>query len=488
MKIKLIGLGQCGSFVVYDVIAYLFDHKTSKDIKAGPQTQWKRDVHKVTSWFKSKRAALSIKFKKYFKGLKTADIPQFFVVDGNRNNAVVDGLQGDDINKRLGALKILVAALSLAKRNNGCSFGQVGEYEFCKEKKSGASNNVFNKLRFDEEIDINALIFAGGGGSGSGGAPVLNAEARSKDSLLFNFMILPPSWISDRRQAWNTGRSIMRLATIQSQTALLLFSNLSESLGDQYSINQYIRKLVVRLANFGYAGNIPRVATDIDKKDLQVFFSGNPAFVGLSSLKQDDPSKENILEMVNQALTPIVGEDPYGLSIEYPEAAEQKLFNSISKILIVLGLTPKYKDNVKIVDIVKQQVAARTGRKLSELDCRAYSYTSLDEIELTVFFRHNNYRSNFLLEHFLDSYLEWHNNEKFESEYLMQEVTQKPDNSFLKEVRMALDEDADVNFSDWLEKHFKYPINSDLETIDPRNRKTPPVLYHWAADPPVPTP
>jgi hypothetical protein len=482
MKIKLIGLGQCGSFVVYDVIAYLFDQKTSKDIKAGPQSQWKRDVNKVTSWFKSKRAALNIKFKKYFKGLKTADIPQFFVVDGNRNNAVVDGLQGDDINKRLGALKILVAALSLTNRNNGCSFGQVGEYEFCKEKKSGASNNVFNKLKFDEGIDINALIFAGGGGSGSGGAPVLNAEAGSKDSLLFNFMILPPSWISDRRQAWNTGRSIMRLATVQSQTGLLLFSNLSESQGDQYSINQYIRKLVVRLANFGYAGNIPRVATDIDRKDLQVFFSGNPAFVGLSSLKKEDPSKEDITEMVNDALTPIIGEDPCGLSIEYPEKGEQELFNTIRKILIVIGLPPKYRDNVKIVDAVKQQVAERFGRNRSELDCRAYSYTSLDEVELTIFFRHDNFRSNFLLKYFLDSYLEWHKDEKFESEYLMQEVAQKPDNSFLKEVRKALDEDADINFSDWLEKNFKYPINKDPETIDPRNRKEPPILYHWAAD------
>jgi hypothetical protein len=483
MKIKLIGLGQCGSFVVYDVIAYLFDQKTSKNIKAGPQTQWRRDVNKITSWFKSTRASVSIKYKKYFKGLKTADIPQFFVVDGNRNNAVVDGLQGDDINKSLGALKILVAALSLADRNNGCSFGQVGEYEFCKEKRFGTSNSVFNKLKFDEQPEIiNVLVFAGGGGSGSGGAPVLNAETRSKDSLLFNFMVLPPQQISDHRLAWNTGRSVMRLSTIQSHTALLLFSNLSENQDDQYSINQYIRKLIVRLANFGYAGNIPRVATDIDRKDLQVFFSGNPAFVGLSSLKQDDPSEENIIELVNQAFTPIIGEDPHGLSIEYPEEGEGELFKTISKILIVVGLPTKYKDSAKIIDIAKRQVAERFKRNLSQLDCRAYSYTSLDEVELTIFFRHNNYRSNFLLNHFLDSYLEWHDNEKFESEYLMQEVTQKPDNSFLKEVRIALDEVADVNFGDWLEKNFKYPINKDPETADPRNRKEPQVLYHWAAD------
>jgi hypothetical protein len=53
----------------------------------------------------------------------------------------------------------------------------------------------------------------------------------------------------------------------------------------------------------------------------------------------------------------------------------------------------------------------------------------------------------------------------------MQEVTKESDNSFLKEVRMALDEDTEENFSDWLKKNFEYPMNLDLETVDPLKRK-----------------
>jgi hypothetical protein len=52
----------------------------------------------------------------------------------------------------------------------------------------------------------------------------------------------------------------------------------------------------------------------------------------------------------------------------------------------------------------------------------------------------------------------------------MQKVTKGADNSFLKEVRMALDEDADENFKEWLTEKFKYPIAQDLEPVDPLER------------------
>ena len=98
MKIRLISLGQCGSFVVYDVIAYLFEQEeTCRKIKAVPQNQWKRLVNKLTSKINSWGAAVKLNLKKFFSGLKTPDLPQFFVVDGNRKNAVVDGLQGEEI-------------------------------------------------------------------------------------------------------------------------------------------------------------------------------------------------------------------------------------------------------------------------------------------------------------------------------------------------------------------------------------------------------
>jgi len=289
---------------------------------------------------------------------------------------------------------------------------------------------------------------------------------------MINMLVMPPQHIPDRRQRWNTGRCIMRLAAVHKQTALLLFSNLSESLNDQFFVNQYISKLIVRLANFGYAGNVPKVATDIDRKDLQVFFSGKPAFVGMSSLgkDKDEPSKEEIETMVDQALASrksqdiedheISEGDISGLSIEVPEVLEQMVLRQIKMVMVVIGLTPKYEGKVNIVDIVKRRIAKRLGIDLGSLDCRAYSYTSPNEIELTIFFRHSNYSSSSLLDSFLKSYFEWYHGEENESEYL-KNIMESGDNDFLDTVRSGLEEEVDTNNPNWLQA-FNFPIDKDL--------------------------
>ena len=508
MKINLIGLGQCGSFVVYDVIAYLFDlDESSKMIRAAPQSQWKRFVRRLTSKLNSRGASWKLSMKKFFLGLKTPDIPQFFVIDGNRKNAVVDGLLGEGINKKLGPLQVLVAALTLTNRNNGCNLGEVGEYVFRTEKEAASNSKVFSRLKTSDQIEINTLVFAGGGGSGSGGAPTLNKELRNgelrnkdtllKDALLMNMLVMPPYHISDRKQRWNTGRCIMRLSKVHKQTALLLFSNLSESLNDQYHVNRYISKLIVRLANFGYVGNVPKVATDIDRKDLQAFFSGKPAFVGMSSLGKDkgEPTQEEIEAMVDQALTPrkkqdteeheMSDENISGLSIEVPEVLEQMVLRQIKMVMVVIGLTPKYEGKVNIVDIVKRRIAKKLATDLGNLDCRAYSYTSPNEIELTIFFRHSNYQSSFLLDGFLKSYFEWYDEEKIESDYLSKILKGKLDSDFLDSLRNTLreeiednasegktqeEEDIDDNNTDWLKK-FNFPIDQNLGSFYSRKKK-----------------
>jgi hypothetical protein len=333
---------------------------------------------------------------------------------------------------------------------------------------------VFNKLKSNDQIEINALVFAGGGGSGSGGAPVLNEELRNKDSLLFNMLVLPPFDISDRRQRWNTGRCIMRLAQVRKQNALLLFSNLSESLNDQFSVNKYISKLIIRLANFGYTGNVPKVATDIDRKDLQAFFSGKPAFVGMSSLNKDihEPSETNIEEMVDQALSlrkkqdneeqQVDEENISGLSIEAFDVMEQMVVRQTKMIMIVIGLTPNYEGKVNIVNIIKRRIAQKLNMvDLSKLDCRVYSYTSPSEIELTVFFRHSNYHSSRLLNHFLRNYFEWYNGEQTEDAYLNKNIMGKVDNDFLDSLKSALEEEVDCTKDNWLE-NFRYQIDKEL--------------------------
>jgi hypothetical protein len=461
MKIKMIGLGQCGSFVVYDVIAHLFNQKTSKDIRTVQQSHWKHDFGQTRLQWKTGTSEGMMNLKRYFKDLNIPDLPQFYVIDGNRNNAVIDGLQGHEINNQLAPLQVLANPLILSKRNNGCYLGQVGEFVFRQEKESSSVTNVFNKLKSTKQVDINAIVFAGGGGSGSGGVPIFNKELYSKDSLLFNLMVLPPHYISDRRQMWNAGRCIMRLARIAKQTSLLLFSNLSESLDDQFCVNQYICNLILRLAHFGYPGNLPRGATDADKKDLQVFFSGKPAFVGMSSLNKDEPSDEDLERMVEQTFAQRGKQSDYGLSVVLPDKAiEQRQFSQIKKVMIVIGLPPNYVENSKLINIIRQAVAKRLYTNPDKLDCCAYSYTSRDQIELTVFCRHNSYPSSFLLDKFLKSYFEWYEGEENEFEYLSN-ILGKIDNEFLDTVMYGLKQEVDSDNHNWLQA-FNFEIDKDL--------------------------
>jgi cell division GTPase FtsZ len=443
MKIKLIGLGQCGSFVVYDVIASIFGQTPSKEIRRIKQSHLKHSYQRFNTQMRSGGAEVRLNINDFCKNPKLPDMLHFYIIDGNRKNAIIDGLQGQEINKKLAPLRSLAKPLVLHRRNNGCHFGQVGEYVFRQEKTS--KNNIYTQVKPNEKVEINALVFAAGGGSGSGGAPVLNEVLPNKDSILFNLMVLPPLYISDRRQSWNAGRCIMRLASVGKQTALLLFSNLSESLDDQYFMNQYIGQLVLRLTYFGYTGNISKVSTDIDKKDLQVFFSGKPAIVGMSSLNQAGASKEDIEEMVEQALGPRGKQGSYGLSVVLPDHLRKKQFEQITKVMILIGLPPNYHEKEDIVGIVKRKVTELLKPPLEKFDCPAFSYTSVDKIELTFFLRHNTYQSSYLLYYFLKDYLRWHNDEKTEYHYITKNIDDPLDKDFLDGVKKAITAEADNN-------------------------------------------
>src|SRR5262245_46151046 len=261
MRIKVVGLGQCGSFVVYDVLAHLFDGKPSKELRSA-SNQPDFQVQLENAFYRIKRpiATVSYRVSRYFLGFKTADLPKFFVVDGNSNNAMIAGLTRDNTD-RLDELDISVNSLSLSEMNTGCSYGQVGEYFFRKEKNDYTNSALYSEIKFSdsESTDINIVVFAGGGGSGSGGAIVLNEQAkekstREKSPLLFNMMVLPPYNVSEFRLRFNTGRCITRLSTSERQTSLMLFSNLSDDLNDQYAVNKYIRETIIRLANMGFPG------------------------------------------------------------------------------------------------------------------------------------------------------------------------------------------------------------------------------------------
>lgn len=111
MRIKLIGIGQAGSFIVYDVLAFLFDAKNSKDLRSTRSAQFKQDVVKALSQAGQPFQKLKSKTQIYFTGQKVTELPKFYVIDGNRNNKVVDGI--DDLQQKMNELSIHVNSLPL---------------------------------------------------------------------------------------------------------------------------------------------------------------------------------------------------------------------------------------------------------------------------------------------------------------------------------------------------------------------------------------
>ena len=78
MQINLIGIGQCGSFIVYDVLADLFDAKSSKDLRATRATQWAQDVARIFSGSTEPVKKFLYNAQTYFTGQKVIEFPRFY--------------------------------------------------------------------------------------------------------------------------------------------------------------------------------------------------------------------------------------------------------------------------------------------------------------------------------------------------------------------------------------------------------------------------
>jgi hypothetical protein len=459
MKIKLIGLGQCGSFVVYDILAFIFDAPTSKALRSSRASQWQKLVSRIATGTKQPMEKLVAIAETFFTGRKVTEFPYFFVIDGNRDNKVIDGIR--DAQADQNQLQAYVKSLPLSNRNNGCALGEIGEYYFRREKKERIKNGVFDQLGANDPIiEANIVIFAGAGGSGSGGAVVLNDELSRKDTLLINMLVLPPFGTPAKKLKWNVGRCITRLATTKKHTALLLFSNLSEELDDQYTVNQYVRELIIRMVNFGYPGNVPKIGTDVDRMDLKAFFVGKPAFVGMSSLESSDPDERAIETWADQALKARQRGDTDGLSIEVTERDEKHLFSKISKVMAVVGVPVGFDKQIPVAEIIRQRIANRLDRPVSDIDCELYSYGSLKTLELTIFLRHDIFRSNFLLAHFLDYFFSWYKDQKTEYEYLASPVPDEIEDTYIEEVRELVETEVSTASSrdKTLEEHFGFEL------------------------------
>lgn len=335
----------------------------------------------------------------------------------------------------------------------------MGEYFFLKEKEN-RSSKLFEKLSDeDNNTDAHLVVFAAAGGSGSGGVTVINDTIGDSDSLLINMMVLPYMEVSASRQKWNVGRCIARIASIKKQTALLLFSNLSEDLEDQHAVNEYVRELIIRFSNFGYKGNVPKIGTDIDKMDLKAFFVGRPAFVGISSLEKSDPDPSMLEKWVDTALKPRRNHaDKDGLSIEVVDGKEKNIFSSVSKVLVVVGVPRTFDKEAPVAQIIKDRISKKFGKSISEIDFEIFSYGSLNKLELTVFFRHRSYRKNYLLAHFLDYFFTWYEDEETEYDYLSKSVDEDVDDEYIFDVIDIVSSEIGDNEQE-IQKYFGHKLS-----------------------------
>ena len=450
MRIKLIGIGQCGSFVVYDVLAFLFDTVSSKELKSMKRYGSWTKIFGFTEGGRRVLTKFSLNVKKVFRGDKVSEFPLFYVVDGNSNNVLVDGLS--KVKKNAMELDVQINSFELSTRDKGCSIGQLGEYYFTKETElnQGIFHQI-NNVNYDTEANI--VIFATGGGSGSGGSLVFGKFLKSVDTNLLNIMVLPSVSITSHRQKWNTGRCLHRIKMTRNHNAALIVSNLSEDPTEQYAINEYIRTLIIRLSNFGYPGNVPKIGTDLDPMDLKVFFSRRAAFVGMSSVRNDDPDKKAINALVDKALKARSQGATEGLSIELTKTNEKAILENVNKILVVVGIPFGFNSETKveISELIKTKIANRLRTDRSKIDCEINSYGSTNLLELTIFFRIKSFISNPVTASFIDFYQQWYKDESTEYEYLK---NHDDGDTYVSEIYEILSEEIESNSEEVVQNFF----------------------------------
>ena len=349
MQIYIIGIGQCGTSVAFDVISDLTGFVKSKDVKSSPErggdvaaarnellNRLNKDLSSTQIW----RARISSWLSRLWNGQKDRKAfipPQIAIVDGNPDNFVKDAFKAfsgnlvtdeTDETERPRDLRQLVdlitgtKVLGLGAWASGCANGLVGE-------AVTTANLQPDALREDLGVDgrgnlhdpdlifpvsVFLVVSSGGGSTGSGGGvylaksdallPRAAAGAQAgppSHAIVANAMVLPSIEASsdNRKYALNAGRALARHGNMitgaqgaggksERPSATILFSNPQDE-GDSRALqrlNNYLAEFAVRVANFTFPGNVARIARDVDTRELR-FLRGKTCVLAMSDLAQD---------------------------------------------------------------------------------------------------------------------------------------------------------------------------------------------------------
>lgn len=379
MQIYIVGIGQCGTSVAFDVISELTGFVKSKEVKTLPQKSGdveaarnelqKRlndDFTKTHIW----RARIGSWLNRIFngqKGRKAFILPKIAIVDGNPNNFVKDAfkkfsgtvglVEKESGNENLEQLVGLIKGtkvLGLGGWKSGCANGVVGEAVVTANLQTQALRSTLGvdgrgNLQGDGDgpfpVSVFLVVSSGGGATGSGGGVYLAQsdallERRGgradtgppSHAIVANAIVLPSINASsdNRKYALNAGRALARHGNMITQgpegssakpSATILFSNPRDE-GDSRALqqlNNYLAEFAIRVANFTFPGNVAGIARDVDERELR-FLLRKTCVLAMSHLSQDDWYEGELeWELVKRAFENVYESDaakPHGLSVE----------------------------------------------------------------------------------------------------------------------------------------------------------------------------
>ena len=465
MQIYIIGIGQCGTSIAFDVISQLTGFTKSKEVTSSPQQGGSeaagnellrllnKDLKNRRGWQGHLRAWVD-RLVNPASPRKTFVQPKIAIVDGNPDNFVKDAFQrfhkvrlvddGDDNDlRRLAGLIKGTKVLDLGNWKNGCANGVVGETVASLElpgKQLRASLGV-NKLGVlcngdaALPVRIHLVVSSAGGATGSGGGVYLGqsdavAAHAPGSPLVLNALVLPSvqSSADNPKYALNAGRALARYANlivpkddeaIGRKSSAVLFSNPPDE-GDPaalQALNDYMAEFSIRLANFSFAGNVARMARDLDPKELTSFLSGKASVLGMSHLASGWKDKNVEQRLVRKAFEGIHSsraddvQKPQGLSVERELEAEGDgepldVLAGATSALLVLGVPPNFPARAKL----RIEKIGKLVRELSQSEMgagvRTFSYGSAKNLEFTMLLRYRRLNACPLARHFMERYVD----------------------------------------------------------------------------------
>ena len=465
MQIYIIGIGQCGTSIAFDVISQLTGFTKSKKVTSSPQLGGNeeagnellrllnKDLRSRDKW----RGKLKIWVDRLVNPAsprKTFIQPQIAIIDGNPDNFVKDAFQRfrgalpaedpkDGGIRRLAELINGTRVLDLGDWNNGCANGVVGETVASlklpgQQLRNDLGVNNMGALLNDGivlPVRMYLVVSSAGGATGSGGSVYLGqsdalAAYAPKRPLILNALVLPSvqSSANNLKYALNAGRALARYAhlivrqegekVVGRKSSAVLFSNPPDE-GDPaalQTLNDYMAEFSIRLANFTFAGNVAQMARDMDPWELTAFCSNKVSILGMSCLASGWKEKNVEERLVRKAFKGIYSSrvddslKPQGLSVERELEVEVDgepldALSGATSALVVLGVPPKFPAGSKLrIEKIIKLVREFSKSKMGG-GIRTFSYGSANDLEFTVLLRYRNADACPLVRHFMGQYV-----------------------------------------------------------------------------------